>query len=1285
MNSLKGKNAAGGSLRDMPIASDLMGAPEWTYSQWMQKTFDKNYSQENAADVAPGYNEGNHSYWLEVTDWARGHPEILQQTMTMYLNDQRSPIFELFPIKVTRKQKVISSSISIELDIPGVSTRKVGGRNIWAKRAHREEHTLYRIQGFIKDMTHMQTEDGQREWDMFVSQLASNLWSAVILDAFMEFQMVPCDYYLPEHQYSFQGMPTTPAEVFARDRAMWGIYNRVPQAHADVNAMVQRIFDQKKQTLRRWLMTREDLYRIGLQDETNRYAPGSGAAVAQRTRREGTMVSSILGNQIIAVPLLGGTQHNDEDEHILMSPTQVGSLAQFAAWGPDNDAANFRSRARDVRTVSATTDGFDTYRFCDFIAHTAEMVPERGNLAGTDAGTVNRDLLNDMAADATNQFDKTTCAKDGNERRLNVLLGYYHRSKSWYPLESFGEMDDVFCDGDEFPWVAETFANAMFRDFTEEDKRDFAEGLAFFRDLKHVAPAANMYGWTGMPTVNASADLYGRDAPGDEGGNLGVQMIKPNKWGFLPIAPGLDLAGGAAEMGGMGTISAALTLFDDIRSGSTHGMAPELVRLIKRFVALYETAIKNLKTCAPRHAAHHPRLVPLYHNTMEMNDFTRSMIVAWYFLFDVFTPPLFSRNVSNNSAQAVNPDDGAGVADRDVSPFLRFPEDTIQRFLGYFTPTPGVFNPAQAQIFAEKISVLVGANNALRKLSSSEAHQKKREKILDGLATHVPGFELRGGDDEDARRANGDAFLAFVGENATALEQFFEAICKGAPGDSFEQVWQGLRTVSLFEAPERRANGDAELPDGVIIQLVFSEEALRGAEGYGYPGLGIIPDHSNSYNQARYVVTGAEDFTENACGSAFDPEDAYSFASTLDTALAYVHPHYPLLPRSGAIGEALLDLGVSGVAVSTKVRGVRYRDGFPGSQGHFDADGQQAYKILENNMYTSRTAFEDAATAFPDLPRFIIQSIVAPMCGHPHHDDLTFFEHRWIKSHDLTLFHGIAQRALLMTSVDMKNIRGFDRCNIDIPLGGDWVRPFEEQMMHHQIALIGGPIGTAYLSGIDNTIGFRQIPQEFVVQAFIDHKAMIERTDGFWIAGNTRGGVFLGGKGRRYANEGIPVYPRSAAGADRLHEAFGNGAAMGDHSVFALLAGYNHARRPFKDQHFDLRGNWKTANFIGKLHESVEFVKLQPVPMYDAQFIFNFVYELLYDPPRKREELMSFRDKQQLLQNNYIVHQTTQRCNNREEPGVHPWGYHGPGMRAMHEGMAHTTYEALGHGKMIPA
>lgn len=262
----------------------------------------------------------------------------------------------------------------------------------------------------------------------------------------------------------------------------------------------------------------------------------------------------------------------------------------------------------------------------------------------------------------------------------------------------------------------------------------------------------------------------------------------------------------------------------------------------------------------------------------------------------------------------------------------------------------------------------------------------------------------------------------------------------------------------------------------------------------------------------------------------------------------------------------------------------------------------------------------------------------------------------------------------LNTELNMQNIRSCEAYHIAIPLGGMCVRIAEGQFMHHQIALAAGTIGKSYRSPIDNTVGFRQHPREFSFAASLDSKMFIEYPERFFIAENTRGGAYIGGKGNQYVTEGVRVTDESDLEWQHVVENISISGKLGDRSIIPILQGYDEARKPFRKRHIDVRGTWYPQDFAGRLHDSSEFVDVRSEQMFVGQAALRVLFEFNRSPPTLDLDKMSTQNKMALRQQNYHCHQTSQlvydKHNGRREiRSHHIWGDQHPGLASLEQGL----------------
>lgn len=395
----------------------------------------------------------------------------------------------------------------------------------------------------------------------------------------------------------------------------------------------------------------------------------------------------------------------------------------------------------------------------------------------------------------------------------------------------------------------------------------------------------------------------------------------------------------------------------------------------------------------------------------------------------------------------------------------------------------------------------------------------------------------------------------------------------------------------------------------------------------------------------------------NACVDAFGVTERGSIGGTLLTALPYVNPMYVMGNRSNASSSAA----------------PLYRNGMPNSTTQLDVQAQISSSMLEAHLY-NEDAYELARKAFPDLPAAAVHGMIYPLAGNPenpgHCSDL---ERRFVEAGRLPLMARLAARLALLTVISLDTmLRWYDN-NIAIPFGGLILRPWEQQTMFSQIAVAGDRLGTFFFSGFDNTVSFDQMFQHFSFQTFFHAGAVIEDTQRFVFAKDTRGGAPKGGKGNRYVNSSgtgvIPLFQpdfeesreyREKANDLLSHKVY-HGELLGNHSNIAVLQGYNTVVDKTTPSHFDIMGNWNEVDFAGRLDNSMEFQATRRETMYDGQYMVNMIWPLRRAQSQYVTKSMSHAQRTEVTAHNNHVHQTTQWmydeiANETEKKSFHPWG-----------------------------
>lgn len=391
--------------------------------------------------------------------------------------------------------------------------------------------------------------------------------------------------------------------------------------------------------------------------------------------------------------------------------------------------------------------------------------------------------------------------------------------------------------------------------------------------------------------------------------------------------------------------------------------------------------------------------------------------------------------------------------------------------------------------------------------------------------------------------------------------------------------------------------------------------------------------NGSMYNVVRGEA-GVEDFGQ----------DESSIGGTLFSALPYVASNYRMMNRSGAYGGNL------------------YRDE-PSVRG-------MMAKVINANLYKEE-AYNEAREMYRDIPDLAVHAMVYPLAGDPlarpdEEGAVSDLERRFRETASFPLLMQVAARLVLLTSITYQAMSRWYDHNIAIPIGGCVLRPWEKQTMFSQIATAERALGQMNFSGFDDIVSFDPMSQHFNVQASFHAGAIINDTQAFFFAKDTRGGAAKGGKGNRYINSkedgGVVDMSYDNPWRERVFQALYDGEKLGNYSNIPVIQGYNTAVE-FNSTpvHFDIRGNWQRIDFAGRLDVSTEFVATRTHIMYDGQFLTNYVLPLRKQTSDFDPRSMSHAQKCQITAMNNHVHQATQWVWDEIDPELrvkafHPWG-----------------------------
>lgn len=1254
---------------DTSILPQTQNFTEWATGYLREKLG----GDQNASITDPGRHDERQRYMGELVDWTHDKPEVLQGLLYLYMNSQDNIVTsKIFPIKRTMATGVEQNNIVMDLQLIDPGVRGVPGPLMSYRTRRRAREGAYYIKGFMLDYHIMKTPLGMEMWDRLVRGLASEIWGTMIMMCIEMLSTQASDYTSPEKLHPHGAVPTTVRDAFASIAATFGILGTQTNAMAKLSAAARRILSNSQADFAGFIVQPADVHHMQFAEDANFMHFTSGPGGVRMRSLAGNLVTTGVsgGAEIDIVPMIQASEHTNPTGLTFANIVQLGSKVEFPEYGIYGNAEEYVSHNRTVGFASWTDDGFRDYSFLDFLASTFEFVPEYlGQTEDGDAraGKLNLDLLRHMAKNGVKIMEDSMT--EYNPRRINQMLAYNLGRNAIYPVASYGEIGHEHLAPHRLEFPATKLVLEMCKNMTKEDMATLSKGIELAGYLSSRTDGFDIGAFlAGVQTVNATADPSpaARASQGDRPDSLGVRMAEPNEFGFVGYAADYNFAATGGMPYGFGNISGFLTIAHRAMTGRGNtGLNADVQKLIVDFCGLYRRLVADLARCFPAHPCLSPDLVPLINKSDGMPAAVKTMIVAWNTIFSSFFPPVIAKA---GDAEAPSVSRKAGSSKESKGLLADLPADLIKSFFGHLSSDKiGKSSIQGMSDLIDKITAIYkGMFNVGKKPVGVES--PAAAAAYNSVATDIAPLKMK---DSAAEKF---AFVKFVHDNAANLQKAFRVLCEiddvvnsGAGADWTNDAI--IETYAEFRAPATKGMSSAAPEAGtMLVQLSFSGLALKGINTMAHAQFMPIYEPSNYATNMRYVLNGNVKPT-HGCGSAFDEEDENTFGLTLFTALYMVHPLLPETPRSGNIGPAAArkDLG-SLIGVHTN-RGSRFRSGYPAA-ALADPDVINAYARYEEKMYNPDGHFaQSLAAAFPHLPEFVIQTIAYPVTGSPSLHTLTDFETGWIRSHKFDGLKGAMVRFMMTMPVDMQNIRAMYHCNIPIPLGGMYLRPWEAQIMHGIVARARETLGTLYASPIDSITSFQANAQKTTNMAFFHATPMITDPRNFYMMQNVRAGPALGGKGNLPITHGVNLFNPTDDASRERRAAVGDGSALRDTSMIPVLLSYNEACEPFRSADVDICGYWEPVAFAHIMHRSPDFEK-RKTPMLSGQYAPIVVLGLT----GKREipvpsgestdnviENMSARQLAALRETNTWCHQISQEY--RDERGNvvmsgchHPWG-----------------------------
>ena len=443
-------------------------------------------SSENPDQTAQNYQARKNIFWMSFIDYSMNHPELLSGYMTEFIQNEKAPIFNMFPIKVTQQTRISQNRIVIEPQPAEIGTRKVPNRQISIKVERREGSAVYTGQGFSVDYHHLRTPDGMAFFDRMANAVVSDIWCMIAYSTIKEFQSNVSQYVNPDQLFPYDEAPTTPDDLFKYEATQHGALNKNPQAIHNMCARVGRIFEANNgTTLNRMLLTMDCSNFINVRDKTNLFYDKSGSQ-ALTNRSAGNVIRQVHGLEVIPIEIMANDLHSANHDLILQNEVVTGGMFTFPEKCQQLPARRYKSHFRNVRASSWTGNKMEEYGFRDRLHHRPEFysltVLKESGVADDKKGQLHSDLLKALIDNGVNEY---------NQARVKLDMDYLKKLHPFIYNESnkgggvmvdvismFGEIEEYHLKTRYLTFVYQTMEYAISKILSESEKQVIGEVFA---------------------------------------------------------------------------------------------------------------------------------------------------------------------------------------------------------------------------------------------------------------------------------------------------------------------------------------------------------------------------------------------------------------------------------------------------------------------------------------------------------------------------------------------------------------------------------------------------------------------------------------------------------------------------------------------------------------------------------------------------------------------------------------------------------------------------------------
>lgn len=481
--------------------TEVMDALEYAYKR----------AEEMAIATVPNEIEDGvpkYIYWMsELLKQPERFADIVYELWQLS-NSQKDPFMDLFePIKALPQENSMRWSIfKVDPTILPPTTRNVPVRLKTGVTEHGSAQMTYYARMLKGDFYAMLTPQGVKMFNMQMADLISSINGAIKLHiARYPLQITPCEYFQPDYINAGMTEPTTMEQCILNQRFYFNCFGKSDKTWEMIMSMASQPMERAggiqvggliaPQCIVSTLMARREsflYYYAGSNAESN--LANSAVNVQKK--------NSLLGVNLIPIPLIESTRVNDGTSAILRTQACTGSFGIFGFKSIANGVENWRRGDDEMGMTCWTLDNWSymSYGACvgkDLRFRMAMKKTGRNPDALCALGAVNRDLLLEFCGpmqqrvtDVNSHIERLRVSSLKVERHMaainteNPSTPAQKRSVDplvvhatvddvdvYYPACFLGEISEELQDDDRYLLAYQSIVHVFMKEISEEDRK----------------------------------------------------------------------------------------------------------------------------------------------------------------------------------------------------------------------------------------------------------------------------------------------------------------------------------------------------------------------------------------------------------------------------------------------------------------------------------------------------------------------------------------------------------------------------------------------------------------------------------------------------------------------------------------------------------------------------------------------------------------------------------------------------------------------------------------------